>query len=189
MFVVCYPRGEGGWTSVPVGAPQPVVSARALAEQARDEFTLPDPKPGSSPAGGTLVNLPTYLYVSRENWHPMTAKASVTGTEVTVTATPVRVDWSMGERGGTAVTCAGPGAPYAGEAGTPSCGYQYRQSSSKQLGSARPGFRVTATTTWEIRWTCAGVCDAPGGTLGPLTPAGSIQLPVFEARSQLVSSQ
>jgi hypothetical protein len=187
MFVVCYPLGSGGWISVPTGANQPVVSARLLAERARDSFRLPLPKPGSSPSNGTLVNIPTYLFVDKATYAPDSATAQVPGTVVTVTARPVRVEWSMGEGGSGRVICPGPGAAYSASAQSPACGYRYRQSSSRLLGAARPGFRVTARAVYEIRWTCAGICDENGGVLDPLTPAGSFQLPVYEARSQLVS--
>jgi hypothetical protein len=187
MFVMCYPGGSGGWISVPTAANQPVVSARLLAERARDSFRLPLPKPGSSPPNGTLVNIPTYLFVDKATWAPDSATAQVPGTAVTVTATPVRVEWSMGEGGSGPVICPGPGGAYSASAQSPACGYRFRQSSSRLLGAARPGFRVTARAVYEIRWTCSGICDENGGVLDPLTPAGSLQLPVYEARSQLVS--
>jgi hypothetical protein len=191
-YVVCYPRGEGAWTQISAAAPPPVVSARVLAEKARDELTLPRPRPGSSPAEGSLVNLPTYLFISGQGWRPMTATAAVTGTSVTVTATPDRVEWSIGERrsdGRAAVTCRGPGEPHRAGGRAPSCGYQFRQSSAKQLGSATPGYLLTARAVWTIRWECTGNCDTASGVLDPLTPTGQFRLPVYEARSQLVSPQ
>jgi hypothetical protein len=139
-----------------------------------------------------LVNLPTFLFVDRAQWAPKTATAAVSGTQVSVTATPRRVVWEMGERrddGRSTVTCHGPGAAYSAAARIPACGYQYRQSSRKQLGQSKPGYVVTVTVIWEIAWTCAGICDEQGGMLDPLTPQNTMHLPVFEARAELVRPQ
>jgi hypothetical protein len=175
-FVVCYPSGAGAWVAVPVGSPQPPVSALALAMRARDSFRLPRPVPGTSPAGATLVNLPTYLFVDKRQWLPSTATAAVPGTVVSVTATPTFVTWNLGDGG--SITCRGPGSPLVPAAPRPECGYRYHRSSAS--------LTVTATVAYEIAWTCTGTCDRPGGTLDPLLAAGSTQLVVLQARAQLV---
>ena len=192
-YVICYPPGEGDWSAVAIGAPQPTISAVALAEAARDSFRLPLPRPATSPAAGTLVNLPTFLYLDNPTWTSRTAAARVATTAVTVTATPQTMTWDMDEnrsdREPSTITCAGPGAPYDRSGPpdqVPACGYRYRATSAQQLGTSKPGYLVTVTTSWQITWTCQGVCDEPGGTLAPLTPTTTTRLPVYQARAQLV---
>lgn len=139
------------------------------------------------------MNLPTYLYVDATTWTTRTATAAVGPTSVTVTATPARVVWSMGEQrtdGSSTVVCNGPGSAYTSTAEKPTCGYTYRRtSSSARSGSGPPGFLVIAQAIWEIIWTCSGVCDEDGGTLEPLTPTSQVRLVVREARSELVAGR
>ena len=191
--MICYPSGEGAWSSVPIGAPQPVISAVDLAEAARASFRLPLPQPATSPPGGTLVNLPTFLYLNQPAWTPRSATARIATTTVTVTATPTSMTWAMGETRfdgqPTTITCAGPGARYDRTGPPdqiPACGYRYRSTSARQLGASKPGYLVTVTTTWTIEWVCQGVCDQAAGTLEPLTPAATTRLPVYQARAELV---
>lgn len=179
-FVICYPNGAGSWVAVPLDAPQPTVSATALALHARDSFRLPRPALGTAPSGAALVNLSIYLFVDKGQWVPSTATAAVPGTSVTVIATPRYVTWRMGDGG--VVTCRGPGEPYRRGAPAPDCGYRYRTST----GSA--AHTVTAAVTYEIAWTCTGVCDVSGGSLDPLNPEASTRLAVKQARAQLVQS-
>jgi hypothetical protein len=172
-----------------VAAPQqPTPSALGLALHARDSFRLPPPVPGTAPARATLVNLPTYLFVDPAGWSAHTATAAVPGTTVSVTAIPRWTRWHTGD--GASTTCAGPGAPPGQNSATPpgqnsaapGCGYVYRRTSGPG------GFAVSVAVTYEITWTCVGLCDAPGGTLEPLIAEAATRLIVLQARAQLVRS-
>ena len=191
LYSVCFPEGQGAWIFVPDGAvPAPAVAAVVLAERARASFRLPLPSPSTSPPGATLVNLPTYLYVDARGWVARTATAAAGPTSVTVTAAPVRTMWATGE-GGRAVSCAGPGRPYAGTgADGGACTYTYRRTSARAAPATDGlGYRASVQTVWQITWRCTGVCDEQAGTLAPLTPAAQFRVRVRQARSQLVSGR
>ena len=134
---------------------------RALAQQALQRVPLPSPSIAMSPGGDIplLVNLPTFLWIEPAQWSPVTASASAGGVTSTVTATPERVVWDMGQ--GDSVTCNGPGAPYVptlpDDAQPSDCSYTYRASSAR---SPDKTFTVTATVEWHVTWSASG---APGG--------------------------
>ncbi|MGF1646061.1 MAG: hypothetical protein ACFCVF_03940 [Kineosporiaceae bacterium] len=160
---------------VPGAAP---VSAGVLARQAASEFTLPSLSIGSSPSGTQLVRVPTWLWVDASRWGAQSATASVPGLSVTVTATPTRVVWSMGDGG--SVVCLGPGSvfPAGGDpaASSPDCGHTYVRSSAGVPGQAYP---VTATVTWEITWTGG----RERGTLPALETTSTTAFPVAESQA------
>jgi len=201
IYVVCFPDGEGTWVLARDGQPVPAVPAAVLAQRARAGFRLPLPVARTSPPGATLVNLPTYLYLDPAGWTPRTATAAAGPTSVTVTATPTRVVWNMGEhrpdRTSSTVVCDGPGTAYRPGGPPPPCGYTYRHASpgptdegtGPGTGSGTLGFLVSAQAVWTITWTCTGVCDQDAGTLDPLTPTTQTRLRVRQAHSELVSGR
>lgn len=139
-----------------------------LAAQAVRQLALSGPDIGMAPDPGKtgLVGLPVWMWtrVRPSTWGPISATASVPGLSVTATAQAVRIVWSMGD--GHQVICAGPGTPYSRAAGatrSPTCGYVYQRSSAGQPDAA---YTITATTTWEIRW-------SGGGGSGQLTQTRS----------------
>ena len=75
----------------------------------------------------------------------------MSGAEVTATATPQGVVWSMGDE--DSVSCDGPGTPYsprfAAASKSPDCGYVYPRSSAGEPGEV---FTVTATVVWNVSW-------------------------------------
>jgi hypothetical protein len=163
------------WMLTPPGGPSPA----ALAARARDELRLPDAVIELSPVGQQLVNLPTWLWLDRAGWAPVSARASVPGVSVTATARPDRVSWSMGD--GTAVTCHGPGTPYASgdgdpTRGSPDCGHTYRHPSSGQPGGV---YVVTATVHWLVSWSGPGRSGAFAG----LTTSAAVRVPVAESQA------
>lgn len=135
----------------PAILPDPVELARAAYEQLR----LPSPTVESSPAGEQLVGLPTWLWLDRGGWAPVSATASVPGVSVTAVARPVSVVWALGD--GSTVTCSSPGVSYKPSAGpksaSPDCGHTYRASSGGRPGGA---YAVTATVHWRVTWSGAG---------------------------------
>ena len=144
----------------------------ALAREAAQRLELRTPAIGMNPAPDRdqLVNLRTWLWVTRRSWTPQQATASVPGVSATVVARPARV------------VCRGPGTPYdpARPAREPGCGYMYRRSSA---GAPEGRLLVTATITWNVSWSATGVTG--GGSL----PAASrsTQVPVRVAEIQALN--
>ncbi len=164
------------------GSGAPIVDPAELASEALQRTPLPEPAISMAPAPDIpqLVNLATFLWLPSEQWQPVTASASAGGVTSTVTATPVRVIWDMGQ--GDSLVCDGPGLPYRPDLPDdrqPSdCHYTYRYSSAGQPGQA---FTVTATVEWETTWSVTG---APGGgSLGTVSRSASIPVQVAELQS------
>ena len=152
------PNGSGG-------AAAPVVDAARLAQEALQQVPLPAPKIAMAPGGDIplLVNLPTFLWIDRAQWRPVSASASAGGVTSTVTAVPQRVVWDMGQ--GDSLACNGPGEPYVpslpDDAQPSDCIFTYRASSARTSDKT---FKVTATVEWRVSWTASGA--AGGGDLG-----------------------
>ncbi|RLK61911.1 hypothetical protein CLV68_2456 [Actinokineospora cianjurensis] len=170
-LLTCLPDFQDGPFWVADAAPAPV-SPRVLAETARNRLSLPRPSILASPAQNQLVNLPTWLWVDRGAWVPVSVTASVPGVSVTATARPTAVTWSMGD--GTTVTCNGPGDPLLGgdpRAASPTCGHTFRRASER--------YPVTATIHWSVSWAGAGT----GGTFPELTTSTTTAFRVVEIQA------
>lgn len=147
------------------GGPAPAPSPGALATQAIQRTPLPVPQMAMSPGGSIplLVNLPTFLWIDPSQWRPQTASASAGGVTSTVTATPERVVWDMGQ--GDSVTCDGPGVAYIpslpDDAQPSTCRFTYPASSARTDDRT---FTVRATIEYHVTWTASGA--AGGGDLG-----------------------
>ncbi|TMU98229.1 hypothetical protein [Streptomyces sp. DASNCL29] len=129
------------------------VSVEAVARRAIEKLRLPEPLIRTSPDEDfvQVVGVPTWMWVERNTWGPVTEAAEVPGLKVVATARPSEAVWSMGEGG--SVRCAGPGTEYSGkfrpEQSSPDCGYTYRRSSSGESGDA---FRVSVRVMWDVEW-------------------------------------
>jgi hypothetical protein len=161
------------WLTTP-----PVVSPEALARQARSRLNLPAPVLKVNPPGTALVNVPVWLALGG-GWEQQSATASVPGLSVTATATPQRVEFTMGDGG--SVVCTGPGMVYRpGEhdpySASPDCGYTYRRPS---VGMAGEAFGISVTVSWTVAWSGGG----QGGTIPGLTTTGSTTLRVGESQA------
>ena len=156
--------------------PTPVANPSQLAQSALDDLHLPSPAISTNPAGPSVVNLATWLWVSPGLWHTFSVTASADGVSSTATATPVSVTWTMGD--GSTVTCPGPGVAY-GDAVTTDCSYTYRTSSLGHGSDNR--FPVTATIAWAVRWKAVGA--AGGGTLPTQSTSSSTSLTVEQIES------
>lgn len=157
-----------------------VVDPRALAERAAAALRLPAPLIRTSPAGDHVTQLPSWLWISAEQWQPRQVSASAGPVTSTVTATPSSVTWDMGN--GDRVDCDGPGRPYQARfAGTPEatdCRYTYRHSSANQPGAA---YELTATITWDLSWSATGA--AGGGDLGTVPMSATQPVRVSEVQA------
>jgi hypothetical protein len=185
------PQGPGGWFMItcppdfqdgPVwianGTAGPALSPAQVAQMARKQLRLPQPRIAASPTGDQLVNLPTWLWLS-EGWRQVSASASVPGVSVTAVAQPTSVEWSTGD--GSTVTCTGAGTPFrAGitdpRSPSPDCGHTYRVSSANQPGQAFP---VTATVRWTVTWSGAG----QSGTFPDMTTTRTAAFRVAESQA------
>jgi hypothetical protein len=165
-----------------VWLPDPVVDPAELAQQAKDRAPIPAPEVRLNPPAGEeqVVNVPTWMWLDRSAWAPVTATASAGAVTVTATASPSSVRWDMGN--GDVVVCDGPGTPY--DRARPAreqesdCSYTYRRSSAGRPGGA---YRLTVTTTWTVSWTVSG---APGGgSLGTASRTTTTDLRVAEIQA------
>lgn len=180
--------GGPGRLFLPAGAPGgPPVDPAALAQQALQHTPIPTPQIGMAPDPSIpqLVNLATFLWIPAAQWQPQTASASAGGVTSTVTATPERVIWDMGQ--GDSVTCDGPGAPYdpslSDDAQPSDCRFTYPASSARAPGQT---FTVTATVEWHATWTASGA--AGGGDLGISRQSSTTAVRVAELQALNSSS-
>lgn len=155
LTVVVVPPGEGPAAAQITGA--------QLANRAFSSFKVTAPTPTLSPAKA-VVNYPTWLWL-QGGWAPQSATATVPGLSATVTATPSKVVWSMGD--GHQVTCAGPGVAYdpelADSAQHTDCSYTYATSSA---GQSNGSFTASVTVYYGASWTAT---DGTAGQLGTVT--------------------
>ncbi|MBD0741657.1 hypothetical protein BG418_09180 [Streptomyces sp. CBMA152] len=151
-----------------------------VVERAVKQLVLPRPVIRTSPDADfvQVVHVPTWMWVDRSTWDPVTASAEVEGLKVTATARPQKAVWSMGE-GGSAV-CRGSGTPYSAaydaKAASPDCGYTYQHASIGMPGRA---FTVSVRVTWDVEWHGGG----QAGVVPGLVMAASRQLTVDEVQA------
>ncbi len=151
----------------------PPVDPRSVALDAENSLRLPAPELYFNPAFAGVVNLPTWLWIDPGIWHAYSVSASVGSVSATAVATPVSVQWTMGDGG--VVVCEGPGVPFdpylASSGQSTQCAYTYLRSSEGQPSpDGRPddaSFDVRATVTWAVSWSATGA--AGGGSLPSLT--------------------
>ena len=182
-FIVPVPAAPSAPASTVPAASGPVVTPEVLAQQAVRFLPLSAPAIRTNPRPDLdqLVNLPMWMWLAPGSWGRRTATAAVPGLVVTVVATPTTVTWRPGD--GTVQVCDGPGRAYdparPPEAQRPSCAHTWRRSSA---GEPAGRYRMTATSTWVIRWTASGAVIA-SGTLPPLERSAQTSLRVVEAEA------
>ena len=169
--------------SRPRTPPPPPANPRDLAGEAQQKTPLPVPTVGLSPAPPIpqLVNLPVFLWIDKAQWVPQKASATAGTVTSTVTATPKRVVWDMGN--GDSVSCDNPGKPYV--PGVPDdqqpsrCRYKgYPRSSA---GAPNGTFTVTTTLEWDVSLVAIG---APGsGSLGTARRSTTTAVQVVEVQA------
>ncbi|MGW2817735.1 hypothetical protein [Streptomyces sp. NPDC001415] len=162
------------------GAPPPAdvpeaITPEILAKLAYAEIRVPATQVTLKPDGATKVNLPTWAWLDKSDFHPVSVTASVPALNIsaTTTATPASLKLDPGTADATLFPASGEcpinadgsiGTPYeAGSADkTPPCGVTYRRATN-----GTP-YTLKATVTWKIRWTGTGNGgdDLPDGTFG-----------------------
>ena len=156
---------------------------QTLAQRAAATLELPAPAIRTNPAGEQVVQLPMWLWIAGDQWTPRRASATAGPVTSTVTATPVRVTWDMGN--GDRVSCEGPGRPYeerfAQQPEATDCRYTFRLSS---VGQPDEAYQVTATVHWELTWNASGA--AGGGSLGgvPMSTTQPVRVAQIQALVQ-----
>ncbi len=156
---------------------QPVVAPEVLAEQAAANLSVASPVVELSPKVGLnqITQLTTWMWVT--NWEPDSASASVPGVTSTVTATPTKVTWNMGN--GDEVVCNGPGTPFdfsrPEEGQSTDCSYTYRHSSTSQPGGV---YEVSATMSYDVSWSAEGASG--GGALPAVSATETFPVRVIE---------
>lgn len=147
------------------GAPGFGPDLAALAASAYDRIPLPFPVPSTSPSLEVrpITGLDTWLWIDPAAWRPRQATAALAGFSVTVTASPVRVVWDMGD-GELPVTCEGPGTVFRDDGPgdqTTDCSYNYRWNSHDEPGGV---FHAAVSVEWDVAW------SASTGASGVLAP-------------------
>ncbi|MFK4068824.1 hypothetical protein [Streptomyces sp. NPDC029674] len=139
------------------------VTPELLAHLAYAEIRVPDTEVTLAPEEATKVNLPTWAWLDKAEFKPVSVTASVPILKIhaTATAEPVSLKIDPGTPDAETYPASGTceivddkiGAPYAkGKAKeTPPCGVKYLRSSGD--GS----YPLKATVTWKIHWTGTGV--------------------------------
>lgn len=163
-----------------------IPDARTVALSAVERVPFVTADVHTAPALGqpSYVHLENWLWVPENQWRTVEASVTVGGTTVTVTAEPSKVEWSMGD--GNTKVCRNAGRAWVKgmtDAAKTSCGYAYDTISVKNKAGgydATGRFGVTARFFYEVRWSCIGVCSAPGGALGeyfgPLSPVTELEV-------------
>lgn len=175
--------GTGGsvqWAPAPPAGYGGAVNPQVLAVRAVNLLGLTGPDIALSPnvAREQIVGLPTWMWTQATptTWGRHTATAAVPGASVTAVATATEISWQMGD--GTTVVCVGPGTPwstrYDAHAASPTCGHTYTTASTART--------ITATTTWQVRWTGSGLASGVGGAV-TVTRSSSVTVRVAELQA------
>ena len=155
----------------------------ALAASAYDRIALPFPVPSTAPSLEVrpLTGLDTWLWIDPGAWGTREATAELAGFSVTVTATPVRVVWDMGE-GERPVTCDGPGSVWQADgpaSQSTDCSYNYRWNSDDEPGGV---FRASVSVEWDVAWTAS---NGATGTLAPGRRSTTFDVAVRSIEAQI----
>ncbi|MCT7352310.1 hypothetical protein N4P33_08990 [Streptomyces sp. 15-116A] len=163
------------------------IDTETLAGLAYQRTIVPETEISTAPDGRSTVNLPTWIWLDKAAFKPVSATATLPGTGLwaTTTAKPVSLHIDPGTEDAQTFPASGEcrinadgsiGEPYAkGRADkTPPCGVSYLRS------SAGDSYPLKATLTWEITWEGSG---GTGGDLPNGTFATTVDVPVQEIQS------
>lgn len=156
----------------------PPIDPAVLRDRAATQIVLPEPSVGTFPAlsNPAIVQTETWMWIE-DDWSPRTAEDGQGFTSVTVTATPSRADWSMGD--GSVIPCNGPGVrwePGRYEAGS-TCTHTYTRSSAGQPDNR---YSASVTVVWELTWSING---SPQGAFGQVDQTSAFAIAVGELQA------
>lgn len=154
-----------------------VISPEILAGLAYRQIKVPGTEVSLAPGGASKVNLPTWAWLDKGEFKPVSVTASLDAPglhiEATTTAKPVSLTIKPGTDDAELLPGSGTcelnddgsiGEPFAkGRAGqTPPCGVVYQRSSGTGT------YALQATATWRITWTGTGGAQGtlPDGEYG-----------------------
>ncbi|MFJ6798527.1 hypothetical protein [Streptomyces sp. NPDC091268] len=176
----------------PNGTPPPIrnaVTPEVLAQLAYNRISVPETKVTLAPEANTKVNLPTWAWLDKGTFQPVSVTASLNAGGVNVSATTTAKPVSLTLKPGTpdarlhpgsgecAINADGTiGTPFTpGSADkTPPCGLTYLRSSGN--GS----YALEASLTWEVTWSGS---NGQNGTLpnGTFTTVQNITVQEIQA--------
>ncbi|MFS8585987.1 MAG: hypothetical protein FWJ72_13015, partial [Acidimicrobiia bacterium] len=154
----------------------------ALARELARDLPLPEPTPATSPPldREQIVGLPTWLWIDPADWRPVSLAVELSGFQVAVTATPVRLDWDLGEHEDARVTCHGPGTPWTPEAEaagrTSDCAWVFQRVPDPPATA----YPASVTLVWDVSYTATGQA---GGSLGRNATTTGFELQVAERQA------
>lgn len=154
----------------------------ALARELARDLPLPQPTPATSPPldREQIVGLPTWLWIDPADWRPVSLAVELSGFQVAVTATPVRLDWDLGEHEDARVTCHGPGTPWTPEAEaagrTSDCAWVFQRVPDPPATA----YPASVTLVWDVSYTATGQA---GGSLGRNATTTGFELQVAERQA------
>lgn len=172
--------------------PEPAVDPEVLAEAAREDMVIDEPDVDRNPraadmAGATLVNVPTWFWVTNPaavggNDGTRTIRAEIEGSPVYAEVTAQTGGLSVASPSGSA-ECPPAAAlqewsPGADDAD--GCTVRFSRASVGQSD----GFTVSASTQWNATWqgqTQGG--ESVGGDLEPLSREATVNVPVAEVQA------
>jgi len=164
-----------------------IVDPGVLAQRALGQMQLvnADAQIAPGPNFHTYINIENWMWIPADQWHPMDLTVSAGPTSVTVTATPVRVEWDMGAE---TVQCGDAGRAWRKgmtDAATTTCSFAY-ESIDDSSGDAHD---VSAQLVYAVTWTCSGTCLTPSGDLGEVaSPAGETTTIEVRQRQTVVTN-
>ncbi|WP_328562060.1 hypothetical protein [Streptomyces coelicoflavus] len=153
------------------------IDAETLAGLAYSKIQVPDTEVALAPEEATKVNLPTWAWLDKTDFHEVSVTASLDvggwNLSATTTAKPVSLKLEPGTSDATTFPASGEctinddgsiGAPYASGKSdeTPPCGITYLRSSGDST------YNLKATVTWDITWEGSNgeAGTLPDGTFG-----------------------
>lgn len=181
-YLVCWDaNGNVVFADFVIYNPAAPIDPATLARQAWKQLPLVFADPHTSPERdrSQYVNLPTWLWIDAADWQPKSATAEVPGLSATVTATPERIEWDLGDGRGVEVCDAG--TPYdttrpAADQST-DCSHTFRDASSIAPDGV---FHAMATMWWSVQWQAT---DGSSGTLPDAFRSTTFDLRVDEIQA------
>ena len=153
-----------------------------------DSLTLPSPVVDLNPSSFSVVNLSSWLWIDRQNWHSFSATATAGGVSATAVAMPETVSWSMGDghtvrlRRARDPISAGDLAPRNRRPTARTRTHRRRPASPAPMAIPTTGrFASPRRSTWTVSWSATGV--AGGGTLPALHTSSTVPVRVEQVES------
>ncbi|MFI5840186.1 hypothetical protein ACIA8K_10825 [Catenuloplanes sp. NPDC051500] len=146
-----------------------------IAAQILATISFPRPQIELAPANSGVLGLPVWMRISNAaGWQEVTKTATITGLTVSVTATPSRAEWVMGD--GNTVVCRARGNQWtsgSGSSPSPTCGYP--MTGNNLAGYRAAGtYAISVSTFWEVAWVAGAENGVLPGVQSPVNQANYI---------------